>query len=190
MLYYLLNLLNTINNISPILINKVYQKDFDKKRKSYYDMSPVYSPIALFSSLDHIIDNIYLGSSYNASDRDLLKENKIKNIINTTTNIPNFYEQDNIKYLNIEISDNGEESYTREQLDRSYDFILNSLHDDENIFIHCVFGRSRSVTIILYYLIKRYNYSIEEALNIIKSRRYCINPSIRFIDNLKEIYNL
>jgi protein-tyrosine phosphatase len=185
MIYYLFNWVNTLNNIAPVLISKLYHRDFDKRRPSYYNMSSIYSPIAFLSNASHIIDNIYLGSSYNASDRILLNNYNIKSIINTTGNIPNFYEDEEINYFNISINDNGEEVYTKAQLDASYDFICSN-NQNNNILIHCVFGRSRSVTILLYYLIKKYNYTIEESLEIIKDKRYSINPSITFINNLQE----
>ena len=187
MIWYILNCLNTFNNIGPVFADKLYNMDFDKRRPSYYNMSSIYSPMAFFSSASHIIDNIYLGSSYNASNKDFLYNYNVKSVVNVTSNIPNFYEPDGVDYFNISINDNGEETYSYDDLEASYNYICSN--NTDNILVHCVFGRSRSVTIVLYYLIKKYNYTLEDALEYVKDKRYCINPSIIFIDNLRECLN-
>lgn len=183
MIDYFFNFIRTVNNITPVIITKIYNRDYDKSRPAYYNMSSVYSPISFFSNANYILDNIYLGSSYNASNWNLLADNNITNIINVTNNIPNFFENENdIKYLNITKNDDGEDLFTKKELEKTYEFICNN---NDNILIHCVFGRSRSVTIVLYYIIKKYNISLEEALSFLKDKRYYINPSLVFLNNLK-----
>ena len=197
---WIYNFFNTFYNISPIFLERLKNMDFDKKRPSYYNMSKIYSPIALLSECDYIIDNIYLGSSVNAADKDLLDKNNIGYILNITNVIPNFYESD-LKYFNIKINDNGEESFLKEDFERSYKFIIDLEKEDnnnndndnndnnnrKNILIHCVFGRSRSVAILVYYIMRKHGMTIERALDYVKFRRYCINPSSRFIEDLKSI---
>ena len=186
MIDYFFNWCRTINNITPVIANKIYNREYDKSRKSYYNMSSIYSPISFLSYANFIIDNIYLGSSYNASNWNLLVDNNILSIVNVTNNIPNFYEDDGLIYLNIIKNDDGEDIFTYEELEQTYDFINKS---NNNVLIHCVFGRSRSATIVLYYLIKKYNLSCNDALELLKKKRYYINPSLKFLDNLKKILN-
>ena len=50
-------------------------------------------------------------------------------------------------------------------------------------------GRSRSATVILYYLIKIHNMNLDDAIEYLISKRYVVNPSIKFINNLKNILN-
>ena len=50
-------------------------------------------------------------------------------------------------------------------------------------------GRSRSATVILYYLIKIHNMSLDSSIEYLISKRYVVNPSIKFIENLKNILN-
>ena len=180
----LFNFIRTVNNITPVIANKLYNNDYDKSRPAFYKMSRIYSPISFFSYANFIIDNIYLGSSYNASNWNLLVDNNINGIINASKNIPNFFESDGINYYNIIINDDGEDLFSLDELENAFNFINNS---NCNILVHCVFGRSRSVTIILYYLIKKYNMSCEKALELLKNKRYYINPSIKFLDNLNEL---
>ena len=128
---WIYNFFNTFYNISPIFLERLKNMDFDKKRPSYYNMSKIYSPIALLSDCDYIIDNIYLGSSVNAADKDLLDKNNIGYILNITSVIPNFYESD-LKYFNIKINDNGEESFSKEDLEKSYKFIIDLEKEDSD----------------------------------------------------------
>tara|TARA_B110000208_G_C11583781_1_gene363558 strand:- start:171 stop:728 length:558 start_codon:yes stop_codon:yes gene_type:complete len=185
MLNYIINWFSTLGNIGPVMLNKIVNNNYDKKRESYYKMYSIYSPISFMSDCNFIIDNIYLGSSYNASNKLLLEYYEIKSIVNATANIPNFFENE-IDYFNININDNGEDIFTKENLENSYNFICSQ---PTNVLVHCVFGRSRSATIVLYYLIRKYKYTIEEALLFLKNKRYYINPSITFINNLKNIIN-
>lgn len=184
MIDYLFNWIRTIHNITPVIANKFYNYDFDKSRPAHYSMSGIYSPISFFSYSNFIIDNVYLGSSFNASNWNLLVDNNIRRVVNVTNNIPNFFEKDGIKYIMIKKKDNGEDVFTKEELQSIYDFIT---EDKENVLVHCVFGRSRSATIVLYYLIKKYDMTIEKALEFLKKQRYCINPSIQFLDNLRQL---
>jgi dual specificity phosphatase 12 len=187
MIDYFFNWIRTLNNITPVIANKIYNRNYDKSRPSYYNMSSIYSPISFFSYANYILDNIYLGSTYNASNWNLLVDNNIYNVINATNNIPNFFKDDGITYLNIIKNDDGEDTFTKEEFEKTYEFINNS---NQNVLIHCVFGRSRSVTIILYYLIKKYNFTCKDALDLLKAKRYYINPSLKFIDNLEKIIKI
>ena len=54
-------------------------------------------------------------------------------------------------------------------------------------------GSSRSASILIYYIIKTLkkengeNYNLEETIEFIKNKRDIINPSQKFISDLKEI---
>ena len=58
-----------------------------------------------------IMKNLYLGSSFNAYDKEEVLNNKINVIFNITVEIPNFHE--NIIYYNYPIKDNGIENITQ-----------------------------------------------------------------------------
>ena len=181
----MLNLLNTVSKIYPVIFNKIYNCKYDKSRTSLYAMSKIYSPISFFSNFNHIIDNLYLGGCFSAMNWDLLCTYNITNIINVTEDVPNIYKE--LDYLNIQLKDDGEDKFTKEELDKCIVYINNN--QNKNILVHCMFGRSRSTTIILYYIIKKYKYTINDAIELIKSKRYYINPSINFIENIEEVLN-
>ncbi len=81
-----------------------------------------------------------------------------------------------------------------------YDITINILEDiynkmskidlsDGNILVHCVHGRSRSVCVILYYLMKQRDFNISKALEFVKKARPIVHPSPNYIKLLSNIDN-
>ena len=132
----------------------------------------------------HIIDNIYLGNAYNASNANIINKYNIKSIINVTSEIPNYYEKD-INYFNIEILDNRENNFNKYQFDNVLKFIDTQ---NNNILIHCYMGSSRSATIVVLYLMYKYNYSLEDAIEYIRNKREIVNINSNFIKNIQDYF--
>jgi len=127
---------------------------------------------------------VYLGSTYNALLWQTLVDNNIKYIINVTNEITNYYPK-YITYYQIPIKDNNNESmqpYFDESFNKIEEFLNNN---DGNVLVHCFFGASRSVTIIIDYLRRKTGKSVDEILIEIKKLRPIINPTHQFIQDLK-----
>ncbi len=58
------------------------------------------------------------------------------------------------------------------------------------ILFHCQSGKSRSVSVALAYLCKRYSLEVDDALNHIKQRRPVANPRASFVQTVKKIIML
>ena len=58
----------------------------------------------------------------------------------------------------------------------------------QKILIHCICGVSRSVTILLAYIIKKYNYTPQYALKLVKKKRNIANPNSNFMKQLWTYY--
>ena len=172
--------------ISYIFILRIFNKDYVENRKFLKDNNENYIENfnALFGCCTYIIDNIFLGSSFNASNEDLLDNLKIKRIVNISYDIPNYH--NNLDYFYLKMKDDGIDEFNKEQLDNIINFIKK---DNNNVLIHCMMGRSRSATVVLYYLIKIHNMTLDESLEYLLSKRYVVNPSLKFIENLKNIIN-
>lgn len=67
-----------------------------------------------------------------------------------------------------------------------YHFINNAVGSDSNILIHCMAGISRSVSLTIYYLMKKYKFGYDDAINIIKQNRIIANPNDSFKSQLQK----
>jgi protein-tyrosine phosphatase len=140
----------------------------------------------------YIIDNIYIGDVYDAHNIDKLNELNIKNVISAVTGFDEIYTKD-FNHLCLSLIDNEQQNIIH-YFDITYHFIDNIIskniphtQNPNKILIHCICGISRSTTILLAYLIKKYNYKPNDALNIVKKRRNIVNPNNNFMNQL-EIY--
>lgn len=151
--------------------NRIY------KDVSYYNMFTV--PLLAPS---HIIDNIYLGSAHNAGNYKLLKDMKIDIIINITKEISNYYPSEFI-YKKYDVNDNDVDDISG-YLDDIYNFM--KANKNKNILVHCYMGASRSVTAVVYYLVKEKGMTVEKALEYVRGVRVSINPNERFIEAVRK----
>ena len=174
--------------VLPVIIHKIINLSPKDTRPAFFKSSLLDNIGALVSPCDYIIDNIYLGSCTAASNIKLLSCLNIKYICNISDNIPNFFEN-KLKYFNISKKDNGTDNINKYELEESFKFIKKSKQQNSNILVHCFVGRSRSVSILIYYLMKEYNFSIKESIYFLKKKRKWINPSMKFIENIINIVN-
>lgn len=59
-----------------------------------------------------------------------------------------------------------------------------------NVLVHCHFGVSRSATLVIAYLMEKYNLTLDEAFSYVRSRRRFINPNSGFMSQLREYQRL
>lgn len=170
-----------------------YFKEEDKIEidRIYKRISTYKQVISFFDQPTYIIDNIWLGNARNAASFYDLKEKNIKLIINVTNEISNYYPKE-FEYINYEINDNNKDTilnYLQNSLKKIREFQKNNNQDQ--ILIHCFMGASRSASILIYYIIKTLKnddgseYTLNQALNYLKEKRNIINPSEKFILDLK-----
>jgi len=141
----------------------------------------------------NIIDNIYLGNGYNASNYSVVRDYNIKYIVNVTKEIPNYYEYNIVSTTNSSCipSNLDDEGHIGLYISNVLDFIEEAQSkNDGNILIHCYMGSSRSASIVLAYLIYKYNFTLNNALKYIKKKRDIVNININFINDIKEFFNL
>ena len=70
--------------------------------------------------------------------------------------------------------------------DIAYNFIERARMTGGNTLVHCHAGISRSVSMVIYYMMKKYKYSYEEALSNIRMKRPIANPNPNFARQLKK----
>jgi hypothetical protein len=133
-----------------------------------------------FSSPTHIIDNIYLGSAFNAASYYTLINLQIKKIINVTQEITPYFNND-FEYKIYKLYDNNHDDIST-YLEDSYTYINNTT---DNVLVHCYMGSSRSATIVIYYLMKKYNMTLEESIKFVKEKRNIVNLTTKFKSELE-----
>jgi protein-tyrosine phosphatase len=116
-----------------------------------------------------------LGSYLIAQNRKVLKDLNIKNILNVSDDCDNCFENE-LKYLQINIKDSLNTNIS-EHFEKSYNFIDKC---KGNILVHCYQGISRSSSIIIFYLMKKFNWDYEESYKYVKESRNIISPNKNF----------
>ena len=132
-----------------------------------------------------ITDFLYLGSEWNASNLEELRQNGITHILNVTREIDNFFPGD-FTYLNIREYD-VEATDLLKYLDRTYKFIKSAKEDNCKVLVHCKMGISRSATVTIAFLMKECDTEQYETLARVKACRSIVNPNRSFRKQL-EVY--
>jgi protein-tyrosine phosphatase len=129
---------------------------------------------------NHIYKNMYLGDIVSAQDSECVENiDEIYNLSNSR-----YSEKQRIKYHHIDIEDNRNVDLTKyfEMFDK---LIAKSTG---NILIHCQNGVSRSVSFMIYYLMKYDRITMKEAYEIIRvNRTQYTRPNIGFFRQLLRI---
>lgn len=97
---------------------------------------------------------------------------------NPCTSTVTYYDPNNIESL-IKIYQG------RPMIEIGYHFIDQVLTKGENILVHCMAGISRSVSLVVYYLMKKFNRTFNDILKIVKNRRNIADPNYSFKVQLK-----
>lgn len=172
-----------------ILKNKLRDLDlFGKRVPRIEPTMPWYKQYSYFYyPSNEIIDNLYLGSSFNAYDYYELRNKNIKVIINITDNIDNYHEQNlMLTYYKYPIRDNNVDDITNILIETAQVIDLH-LSKGEGILVHCYMGASRSASVIIHYLMKKNNWSYEHAKTFVMIKRPLVNLSNKFDEILNKI---
>lgn len=144
---------------------------------TYYNGGPV--------SIDVIEKNLYLGSLSAAKDIKTLSSYKISHILTIDTcPLPrHILEMKHLTTKFVQLSDQPKEDLLT-QFDECVAFIEEGLSKGK-VLVHCYFGISRSASVVIAYMMKKYNLSYHEAFGKVKSQRSIVYPNPGFVSQLK-----
>ena len=169
-----------IVNIQKNLLESMPKKECELCHKQIY--SHLYK-IHYNTHATEIFNWLYLGTFENACDIEELKRIKATHILNCAFECINKNLASNIKELHLKIHD-----YKDFQLfdffEKGNDFINKCKNEGGVILVHCKYGISRSVSIIISYLIKYMGYSTDDAFDLVRKKRGQINPNEGFREQL------
>lgn len=118
---------------------------------------------------------IYIGDGFASSDYSGINERNIRHIISLGSRVSDYETFDGIEYHRIIICD-GEDANIIQHLKDCIEFIDKA---NNAVLIHCQMGISRSVSIMIGYLISK-DYDYYTAYNLVKKSRSCANPNFGF----------
>jgi len=137
------------------------------------------------------LDWIWVGDADDARDLTRLKKHNIRYVLNATQpraegGVSNFFEKDkSFDYLRLSMADNATQDVTQ-KLNAAWAFFEKArIREDGGILVHCQQGVSRSVSMVISYLIKYYRYTFDDAKALCKRCRAQANPNEGFEEQLR-----
>ncbi|XP_010532706.1 PREDICTED: dual specificity protein phosphatase 1 isoform X2 [Tarenaya hassleriana] len=115
---------------------------------------------------NQIEEGLYLGSIGAANNRNILKSFNITHILTVAGSLRPSHPNDFV-YKIVPAKKQG-----------------------GGVLVHCFVGRSRSVTVVVAYLMKKHGMTLSQALQHVKSKRPVASPNAGFIKQLEELEKL
>ena len=169
-------------NLNDINDNVSYYKDCLLGKARYYLQPYLYNHF----SASKITDNIYLSDLASACNLFALKEIGITHVICVVLAIDPIFPME-FEYLNIQARDIAEENLYQ-YFDECYDFIEDAISKNGKVLIHCAYGKSRSASIVIAYLIKKLGITYDQAYQMVYEQRPIIDPNPGFVEQLVQYY--
>lgn len=164
---YKLFILLIIFLITTILVGTLLYKIIPKKKILYMQQK-----VLQVNDYDQIIPNLWLGNLRGASNKQFMKDKNIHAIVNCTITYPFYF--DWIQQYRVPVNDNRNPVNMKTMfdfLDKTVEQIDRHIKRKESVFVHCYFGAQRSATIVVAYLMKKYNLTKKEAIEFVKQKR-------------------
>ncbi|MXQ91854.1 hypothetical protein E5288_WYG019576 [Bos mutus] len=128
-----------------------------------------------------------LSSVTDARDAEQLSKNKVTHILSVHDSARPMLE--GVKYLCIPAADSPSQNLTR-HFKESIKFIHECRLQGEGCLVHCLAGVSRSVTLVVAYIMTVTDFGWEDALHTVRAGRSCANPNLGFQRQLQEFEEL
>ncbi|XP_052272354.1 uncharacterized protein LOC127872888 isoform X3 [Dreissena polymorpha] len=162
-------------------IEKVMGRDL-KGYKSFID-TQMMEILGQMDAPSRILDYLYLGSEWNASNLEELQHNGVQHILNISREIDNFF-PGILYYMNVREWD-VDESPLMKYWESTHSFINKARDHGGKTLVHCKMGISRSASTVIAYLMKEKKWSLKEAFDYTKSKRSIVNPNNGFMEQLE-----
>jgi len=126
---------------------------------------------------------LYLGSAQDAQNFNFLKRINCSLIVNCAVEIDNYFPA-HFEYVRLDLDD-----HPQQELSQILNPIANRINQAMNqhriVFVHCAMGISRSSTIVIFTLMKRHNWTFEQAFTFVKDMHPNTNPNPGFVQQLQ-----
>ncbi|MBA0651461.1 hypothetical protein Goklo_018785 [Gossypium klotzschianum] len=136
------------------------------------------------SALCQIEEGLFLGSLGDASNKGALKSSNVTHIL-TVANLSLPLYPNEFAHKIIEVMDR-EDTNLMQYFDECFSFIDEAKRLGGGVLVHCFMGISRSVTVVIAYLMKKHGMRLSQALEHVKRRRPQASPNSGFILQLQQ----
>lgn len=158
----------------------------------HWSRRALYHQIDLCSQVCYhqIIPGLYLSNARAACDRSVLRNLDITHVLTIEAHrLPkSAFSHTNITTLFIRAYDHPKTNLMP-YFPMANAFIEEGLQKG-NVLVHCHFGVSRSATLVIAYLMEKYQLTFDQAYAYVKSRRSFINPNAGFVTQLRQYQRL
>jgi len=161
-----------------------------------FNMSPVIDDSESECKIDALHDlpndilggKLFLGTFNHARQLGILKNLKISHVINAAHECHNVHEDKGITYHKIWVRDESSDNLT-DHFQKAFEFISEVVEQvkEGGVLVHCALGKSRSASIVIMYIMKKFGWDLTKAMEYVKSRRAIVSPYEGFVNELKEL---
>ena len=128
-------------------------------------------------------DKLFVSGYKVVQNSEILEKNKITHVLNLVGDYcPNIH-QDKFIYKNYFIRDSKSENIEC-LFYEVFDFLEECFENNGKVVVHCIQGVSRSITLVVAYLIYKLRISFNDAFQLVKLKRGVASPNIGFIAQL------
>ncbi|CAA6654880.1 unnamed protein product [Spirodela intermedia] len=132
-----------------------------------------------------VADHIYVGGDAVARDREILRQNGITHILNCVGSSCSEYFKPDLVYKTLWLTDSPSEDITSILYD-VFDYFEEVREQGGRVFVHCFQGVSRSISLVIAYVMWRKGQSFDDAFRLVKAARGIANPNVGFACQLLE----
>lgn len=142
--------------------------------------------LPFYLGISEVLPSLYLCGACAIVRPETIENLEIKFVVNATVELPDTPLPDiRPDYLRVPIKD-SRESNLIEYFDQVADSIEKTRQEDGKSLVHCVAGVSRSVSLVLAYLMKYADMSLKKAFQHVRSVRPQVRPNLGFFKQLIE----
>lgn len=131
---------------------------------------------------------LYLGNLMAYTDREFMNQMGAVVTVIDSGSYPLSYFRDKVPptaaHLYIDAHDDTDTNLAQ-YFGMVYRFIDSHLRQGQDVFVHCAVGKSRSATLVVHYLMRKYRLSLLQALQYLRSRRPIVRPNDAFLEQLE-----
>ncbi len=137
-------------------------------------------------NMHEVLPKIWLGNAGAACNKKALQAYGITHIVSVTGHGLNvvYYPNDFI-YCVLTAADRPDFKLSK-MFDGTNEFIIKALQDGGTVLVHCMFGRSRSATILAAFLIAHLSYTPMAAFALLRNTRSVVCPNPGFVKQTYE----